>query len=144
MNAPRRSRRARTRWTLALTLAAPGLVLAACGGDGELAGEAATTSTLPGGEALARADVGIIAHDIDFPQHRYAASEGDVTVAYRNDGRIPHTLVLEGVDAFSKLVVEEHGDVARGTVALEPGEYVLYCDIAGHRRAGMEATLTVT
>jgi uncharacterized cupredoxin-like copper-binding protein len=57
-----------------------------------------------------------------------------------NDGTVAHTLLVKGVSGF-KLEV---GDEDEGTVELEPGEYTLYCDVAGHEAAGMVATLTVS
>ncbi len=41
-----------------------------------------------------------------------------------------------------RLVVED-GGTDSGNLTLEPGRYILYCDIAGHRSSGMEARLTV-
>lgn len=70
------------------------------------------------------------------------ALAGPVHITYRNEGTIEHTLVIEGVDGF-KLDVRAEGDVDHGSVTLRPGTYTVYCDIPGHRRAGMHAVLTV-
>ena len=88
------------------------------------------------------AAVDVWAEDIRFHEDRYQASAGAVDMSFHNDGSIVHTLVIEDVDGF-KLEVEGHGDDDRGTVDLEAGDYTIYCDVAGHREAGMEATLEV-
>lgn len=67
---------------------------------------------------------------------------GTVAVEYVNTGAVIHTLVIDGVNGF-KLEVPARGDVDTGTAALKPGKYTLYCDVAGHRQAGMEAPLIV-
>lgn len=84
----------------------------------------------------------VVAQDIDFDQDRYEASAGEIPVGYRNEGSLVHTLVIEDVDGLD-LEVQSKGDTASGTVTLEPGEYVLFCDVPGHQQSGMEATLTV-
>jgi plastocyanin len=116
----------------AVAVAVP-LTLAACGG-----GE--TGSSAPGTTVAGTVAVG--ARDIAFDKKQYTAAAGEVTFVYLDEGNIPHTLLIEGVDGF-KLRVDGNGDDDTGTVTLEPGEYLMYCDIPGHRPA-MEATLTVT
>ena len=37
----------------------------------------------------------------------------------------------------------ENGETSTGSISLEPGRYILYCDVAGHRDSGMEAQLLV-
>ena len=37
----------------------------------------------------------------------------------------------------------ENGEPSTGSISLEPGRYILYCDVAGHRESGMEAQLLV-
>ena len=110
------------------------LLLAGCGGS---AAERAPESVSTGSQLL------VEANDISFPADRYGATSGTIDVSYENDGSITHTLVIEDVQGF-KLTVKSHGDVDEATVELEPGEYTLYCDVPGHRQAGMEATLTVS
>jgi len=108
----------------------------ACGSDGASGGS--PTSGVPAdGEGVT-----VAAEDITFPKSTYSAEPGPVDVTYRNEGSVRHTLVIEDVDGF-KLEVDAHGDVDEGIVDLEPGEYTLYCDVAGHREAGMEAVLEV-
>ncbi len=119
----------------AVVVALAAILLPACGGgDGDTDGPAVSASP---GEGLS-----VVAEDIDFGADAYRAPAGTVAFSYRNDGRLPHTLVVEGVRGFKLQVVGE-GDVDRGSVDLAPGTYTVYCDIAGHRQAGMEATLTV-
>src|SRR5680860_240177 len=116
-------------------LAVVGLSLGACGD-----GASSNSSSEP--EATGDAAVTVIAEDIKFPEDTYQAEPGTVAIAYRNEGSIQHTLVIEDVDGF-KLDVPGNGDVDEGSVELEAGEYTLFCDIPGHRSAGMEATLEV-
>lgn len=122
--------------------------LAACGGGDDQATTAAQSS---GGDAAQTTTnekpsggggVAVVAEDIRFPEHTYSATAGEVAISYRNEGAIGHTLVIDGADGF-KLDVPAHGDVDKATVELQPGEYTLYCDVPGHRQAGMEATLEV-
>lgn len=97
-----------------------------------------------GGGAAGGAVVTVPAVDIDFPQKQFEAEAGTVAFEYVNEGETAHTLVVEGREDDMKLEVQSNGDTDQGQLELEPGTYVLYCDVPGHRSAGMEATLTVT
>lgn len=71
------------------------------------------------------------------------APAGEVTLLVHNNGSMDHNLGVKELD----LLTPNFG--SGGTVSLElgelaPGEYTLYCEIAGHEAAGMVATLTVT
>jgi plastocyanin len=70
------------------------------------------------------------------------AAPGTLAVEYVNVGAIAHTLVIDGVSGL-KLEVTSAGDIDKGTIKLEPGTYTLYCDVPGHRQAGMAAPLTI-
>ncbi len=168
MSASGQSRRLSRSARLVAVLAAAVLVFAACGsdddgdsdavdaGDTPAAEDGTDTGTDEGAEDGAEddaeddaepaedADVTVIAEDIDFPNKEFTASAGELTIGYVNDGSIRHTLVIEGVDAWETLTVSSNGDTASGSVELEAGEYTLFCDVPGHRGAGMEGTLTVS
>jgi uncharacterized cupredoxin-like copper-binding protein len=60
-----------------------------------------------------------------------------------NDGATRHTMDIEGVLGFH-LEVASKGAKAEKAIDLKPGKYVFFCDVPGHRQAGMEGTLTVT
>ena len=81
---------------------------------------------------------------LKFDQAQYTAAAGAVVIELVNVGIQPHTLVIEKVSSFKKLAVNSKGDTSRGTANLEPGTYTIYCDVAGHRAAGMEATLVIS
>jgi plastocyanin len=126
--------RSRTRAGLAGALVIGGLVLAGCGGDDDGGG---------GSDGGGAADV--IVHGTDalkFDKSSYSARAGDVTMELTNDGNTPHTLLIDG-NADFKLQVASKGKTDEGTVALTAGTYTIYCDVPGHRQAGMESTLVV-
>jgi plastocyanin len=131
--------RSRTRAGLAGAFVIGGLVvggglLAGCGGD-DGGGGGAT-----GGEA------DVVVHGTDalkFDKDSYSAQAGDVTIELTNDGTTPHTLLIDGDADFQKLEAAGKGKSDSETVALTPGTYTIYCDVPGHRAAGMEATLVV-
>jgi plastocyanin len=118
---------------LLLAAAAVALPLSACGGDDG-----------GGGSDVPEGAIEVDGTDaLTFEPDAISAPAGEVSLALVNDGSIPHTLVVEGFEDDLKLSIAGSGDVDSGSLTLEAGEYTYYCDVAGHRGAGMEGTLTV-
>jgi plastocyanin len=122
-----------------IVLAVAVLAIAGCGDGADGAGAGGST---PAPEP----DLTVEAHDIDFDSDVYELTSGEQRVAYRQEGETRHTLLVEtadgtAIDGFELEVDGSSSDV--GTVDLEAGRYTLYCDVAGHRAAGMEADLVV-
>lgn len=111
------------------------ILLSGCGDD--------ATSPQSGFSGAPTGGLHVVAEDISFTERGYEAVSGSIDITYDNAGSIKHTLVVEGVDDL-KLTVRARGDQDRGTVDLDAGEYTIFCDVPGHRQAGMEATLTVS
>jgi plastocyanin len=88
-------------------------------------------------------DLTITAIDIGFKEKQLTAAAGEIKIAYVNEGNLLHTLLFDNVGGF-KEQVNTKGAKDQDTVKLEPGTYTYFCDVAGHRPAGMEGTLTVT
>ncbi|MDH3754359.1 MAG: multicopper oxidase domain-containing protein [Acidimicrobiia bacterium] len=77
---------------------------------------------------------------IDAPS---TVAAGDVSFVVSNAGSAEHNLIVE--EAGVRTANISSGATATLDVAsLSPGEYELWCDIAGHREAGMVTSLTVT
>jgi plastocyanin len=68
---------------------------------------------------------------------------GRVVIQYVDADSLPHTLLIDGIDNFM-LRVNGKGETAKGAVKLDPGIYLYFCDIPGHREAGMNGVLTVS
>jgi plastocyanin len=98
--------------------------------------------TPPGGGEIGAPDVTVHAFDIGFREKTLSTHSGDVVVEYDNTGGQPHTLVFDGVPAFK--IATNGGAAKKGKVTLAPGAYTYFCDVPGHRQAGMEGKLTVT
>jgi len=108
---------------------------AGCGGGGD---EAAYRE--PKGDA--RETVKIAGGNLYFHPERAQLPAGIDEIELDGEGGV-HTLVIDGVDGF-KLRVDGDGEHDALKVRLAPGRYTFFCDIPGHRDAGMEGTLTVT
>ena len=130
--------------TVAALGIAAALALGACGGGGGGGATAAPTASTRAATdpATSGTALSIEAHEFSLSPSDLRAAAGNVAIQYTNAGAIQHTLVIDGVAGF-KLDVAKAGDVDTATVNLEPGTYVLYCDIPGHRQAGMEDHLIV-
>ncbi len=138
-----------TRSLLAVVFA--GLVLAACGGgdDGESAApprdsaaETSAASTSAGGTVSGTGHpVTINAFDLYFEPKEQKVPAGTLDITYVNQGEIYHTLKVDGAKGLT-LEVNKKGDRDTGSITLKPGQYVFYCDLPGHRLAGMETRVT--
>jgi plastocyanin len=132
------------RLQFASLLAGVFLLLSACNGGGE---EPRPTTSAGGSTSAPDPGPGtpvtIKAGDLFLDPTEVTVPPGPVTFTYVNEGAQTHTLVIEGIEGF-KLEVKAKGDTASGNVALDRrGRYTMYCDIPGHRAAGMESTLVV-
>lgn len=115
------------RW---LGAAAAVLALAACSG-------AAAVTPAP-------LVVNLKAEDIKFDTMSLTARVGQaVTINFQNGGALEHSFVIDALSV--KLEHVQAGQTA--TVTFTPtaaGTFTFYCNVPGHKEAGMQGTLTVT
>ncbi len=69
-----------------------------------------------------------------------------VTIEVTSAGPTPHNLSIRDADGEIIAATDDlsSGDAATLRAQLEPGEYVIFCSLAGHESLGMTGTLTVT
>lgn len=108
-------------------------------------GDSDDTSSGDNGDSVSgeASSLNFTAEDIAFAETSAQADAGQIDVSLVNEGAIEHSWLVEDHESDLRLYVEKNGDTDDGSITLEPGEYVYYCDIPGHREAGMEGTLTV-
>ncbi len=126
---------------LLFVVGAAGLATIGAAQPDESGSEQASGYVEPKGPAVATVEIDALP-TLKFNQTDFPTTAGINEINYVDKGGT-HTLVFED-PAFRgfKLAVNGTGNDS-GKVELEPGTYVVYCDIPGHRAAGMEATLTV-
>ena len=120
----------------AIAVAVTALV-AACGGGGgggssykEPKGPAQTTLDIKGGNFF-------------FDPKDSEAPAGIDEIKMESEGGL-HTLVFDDGKVPGFKLEASSGNSDELKVDLKPGKYTIYCDIPGHREAGMEGTITVT
>ncbi len=85
------------------------------------------------------------AYDIGWTQSELTVPVGG-TIDMYNSGSTDHNFAVEGYNEDSPVDLPVGGEVVEWPIPAEltPGEYVYYCEIPGHRQAGMEGVLTIT
>ena len=79
-----------------------------------------------------------------FDPSELTAEAGTLEIDYTNPSPVPHNIAIEGGgEVLGEGETVTGGDVSMVEADLEPGEYVFFCAVPGHREAGMEGTLTV-
>jgi plastocyanin len=113
------------------------LVLVACAGVvGAEADRAADTSP-----ETTDVDLLVVTDGMAFVEAPASIAAGELTIALDNRDRAPHDVTIDGIGT---VVSASRSEAAIGTTTLEPGTYVVWCDVGGHREAGMEFELVVT
>ena len=126
-------------------LVGAGLVLVMAGvvGAEAIEEERRDAAAEAGKEQLGEPDFTVTAGPgLTFAEKQLQTHSGKNVVEYKNADTAAHTLLFEGVPGF-KLEAPSKGATVKGEADFKPGPYVFYCDIPGHRQAGMEGTLTV-
>jgi uncharacterized cupredoxin-like copper-binding protein len=140
------------RYTVVFVAAVFALAMSACSSSSSSSSSAGGTGGIPTTEK-----------DFAIALGSSTATAGDVTFNISNEGPSAHEFVVVKSDlAPDALPVEdnevqedkldaigEQEDIAPGTTAdltltLEPGSYVVFCNITGHYEQGMHAGLTVS
>ncbi len=86
----------------------------------------------------------MIGTEFAFRPDAIAAAPGEeITISLRNEGAVLHNLEITELGV---LIEAEPGltDEATFTLPDSPGELVFFCNIPGHREAGMEGVLTLS
>ncbi|MDX6624804.1 MAG: hypothetical protein QOE75_2736 [Solirubrobacterales bacterium] len=93
----------------------------------------------PGGKLEVVANESALA----FEESSLETAAGEVEIDFDNPSAIGHDVKIEkdGEDLGGTEVITQSEESA--TVDLEPGDYVFFCSVPGHREAGMEGPLTV-
>jgi nitrite reductase (NO-forming) len=89
----------------------------------------------------AAAPVTVVSHDIYFdPKEVTIPANTDVTVDLPNEGVTLHDF---SIDALGISVSIQPGATEHVVVNAPPGDYEYYCNVPGHKEAGMVGTLHV-
>lgn len=88
-------------------------------------------------------EASLVADEFFFePEDFEFDAAGELTFVMVNEGAAQHTFVIEGMEDDLKLAAQP-GEEDEGSLELESGSYVFYCDVPGHRESGMEGTFEV-
>ncbi len=123
------------RWARPAAVVAALFVFAACGGGG-----GGSSYKQPKGSAQKTLD--IKGGNFFFDPKSSELPAGVDAIKLESEGGT-HTLVFDKGKVPGFQLEASSGKSDELKVDLKPGKYTIYCDIPGHREAGMEGTITV-
>ena len=80
--------------------------------------------------------------DLKIEPAELSAPSGNLRLHLTNDGATAHNVVIDELGARSSMIEPGGSDVLE-LANIDAGTYELYCEVAGHKDAGMRSTLTV-
>ena len=88
-------------------------------------------------------EINVAGTEFSFSPASVSVKAGErVKIIFRNNGRAPHNLIIEGLDIGTKTIGKGQTDVVEFT-ASSSGTFVFFCSVPGHRASGMEGNLKV-
>ena len=105
----------------------------------------AACSPAPSSEASAADAIEVSVADFMIEPTDVEVAGPTVTIEVTNDGPTPHNLTVRDADGEVVMATEDLsvGDTETISAELEPGEYVIFCSLAGHESLGMSGSLVV-
>ncbi len=79
-----------------------------------------------------------------FSTKTLTAKPGKLTIEFTNHAPEPHNFTLAKGTQVLGATPQFTGGTKSITVTVAAGTYVYYCNVPGHRQAGMQGTLTVS
>ena len=81
---------------------------------------------------------------LEFEPPTLDGPAGQIAIDYVNPSPVPHDVAIEdGGETLAQGASVTAGDTSTAEASLDPGEYVFYCSVPGHREAGMEGKLSI-
>jgi uncharacterized cupredoxin-like copper-binding protein len=135
----------RKRWLAGLAVGVVALVASGCGSSSG-SSKADTTSSPTSAATVApgsgsKVTVGETEYKLALSTHTFTA--GSYTFTAVNNGKIVHSLEVDGPGVHAVTPILEPGQSASLSVQLQPGKYDVFCPIPGHKALGMNAEITV-
>jgi uncharacterized cupredoxin-like copper-binding protein len=87
----------------------------------------------------------VIAREFAYEPKEFTARSGEMIFSVQNAGAIEHNFLIDdpAKKTVAKIAVISPGEIEQVRVTLRAGTYAIYCDLPGHREAGMSAPLRV-
>jgi uncharacterized cupredoxin-like copper-binding protein len=123
------------------------LALVACGGAGtpSPSTSAPSSATAPAPSPSAPAAQRVSLADFTIEPEALVAESSTVAFEVSNDGLTPHNLTVRTAaeDIVARTPDLRRQESASLVAELAPGEYILFCSLAGHESLGMRSSLIV-
>lgn len=93
--------------------------------------------------AAGATEISVVGTEFSFSPDNISVKAGEqIKLTFKNNGRAPHNLILEGLNIRTRTISGGQTDVIEFT-APSSGTYNIFCSVPGHRASGMEGSLNV-